>query len=88
MKILEINYTDLAGHIFNGYDLHLKLNQLGNDTRMIVLSKKSAQNTVIQLTFDSIFHQQLIEFEKKYSISNIIFPYAGGIERWNKELLP
>lgn len=81
MKILEINYTDLAGHIFNGYDLHLKLNQLGNDARMIVLSKKSAQNTVIQLTFDSIFHQQLIEFEKKYSISNIIFPYAGGIEQ-------
>ncbi|MCI8949022.1 MAG: glycosyltransferase [Lachnospiraceae bacterium] len=81
MKILEVNYTDLVGHIFNGYDLHLKLNRLGHDARMIVLSKKSVQDTVVQLRVDTILHQQLIEFEKKHSVSNVIFPYAGGLEQ-------
>ncbi len=81
MNVLEINYTDLPGHIFNGYDLHLRLNQLGFDARMIVRSKKSLQNTVYEISIDEILHQQLIYFEKKYSVSNVVFPYAFQLQK-------
>lgn len=81
MKILEINYTDLPGHIFNGYDLHLNLRHRGYDADMIVKLKKSHLNTVHQFNIDIIMHQQLIEFEKKYSVSNVIFPYAFNLEQ-------
>ena len=31
MKVVEVNYWDLVGRNFNGYDLHLKLRENGID---------------------------------------------------------
>lgn len=76
MKILEVNYTDLLGRIFNGYDLHLSLRELGQEAYQVVLNKYSVTESVIPLKNDVILHEQLLHIEKKYSMSNLLMPYG------------
>ena len=79
MNILQVNFSDLIGHIFNGYDLHLALNQMGINANQVVMDKRSNQNTVLELKKDNILQHQLRQFEKEYSISNLVFPYGEEI---------
>lgn len=79
MKILEMNFSDLVGHIFNGYDLLLDLRRRGIEANQIVLDKRSDCDSVKSLSKDLILHSQIREFEKLYSISNLLFPYGEEI---------
>ncbi len=76
MNILQVNFSDLIGHIFNGYDLHLSLNQMGINANQVVRDKRSNQSSVLELKKDVVLQHQIRQFEKEYSISNLIFPYG------------
>lgn len=46
-SVLHVNYTDLHGRVFNGFDLHLRLRQwFAVDSRMLVWKKRSRVNSV------------------------------------------
>lgn len=46
---LQINYTDLSGQRFNGYDLHKNLRAEGQDASQLVWSKTSQEASVHEL---------------------------------------
>lgn len=79
MKILEINYTDLPGRIFDGYDLHLSLNSKGYDCKQLVKSKKSDLATVAQFHFNPLLDSLCRYEEERHSIKDLLFPYAKDI---------
>lgn len=81
MDIVEINCTDIIGHIFNGYDIMEELNRQGNDVRQIVLEKRSTNKNVISVSKDSIVHEQIRMLEICHSVSNVLFPYGEVIYR-------
>lgn len=81
MKVLEVNYTDLPGRIFNGYDLHLELNKRGMDARQAVLHKLSNTGTVYEIIRDPLIQMQLEEYERINQISHLIYPNAAIFER-------
>lgn len=79
MNILEVNYSDKVGHIFNGYDLHNALLKLGINAKQIVLDKRTSDDSVVKLRTDMILHQQIREIERQYSISNLLYPYGEEV---------
>lgn len=81
MKVLEVNYTDLPGRIFNGYDLHLELNKRGMDASQAVLHKLSNTGTVYEIIRDPLIQMQLEEYERINQISHLIYPNAAIFER-------
>ncbi len=80
MKIVEVNYTDLDGQVFNGYDLMNCLNNQGYDIWQVVRKKKSHNARVIEVGYDWIVHEQIRELERKYRVENILFPYSKLIK--------
>ena len=78
MKILEVNATDVIGHIFNGYDLLHKLNKENGkfDVKQIVLDKRSKDEEVICIEKDLTVYSHIMRLEKKYAVSNVLFPYG------------
>lgn len=72
MKIIEVNYTDLPGKRFNGYDLHLSLRQEGFESYQIVELKYSDVDSVIKLNSNLFIDEQLNFLEQKYSMSNLL----------------
>lgn len=81
MKVVEVNYTDLPGRIFNGYDLHLELNKRGIYATQNVLHKLSNTGTVYEIIKDTLVQMQLEEYEKINQISHLIYPNAAIFER-------
>lgn len=81
MNILEVNYSDKVGHIFNGYDLHNALLKLGINAKQIVLDKRTSDDSVVKLRTDMILHQQIREMEKQHSISNLLYPYGAELAK-------
>lgn len=76
MKIVEVNYTDLPGRIFNGYDLHLTLNEVGHIAHQIVKDKRSNEKSVIQLDNNILADQQVKYIENIFSMSNLLGVYG------------
>lgn len=83
MKIVEVNYTDLAGRIFNGYDLHLTLNQVGDIAHQIVKNKHSNTSTVIELKNNILIDKQLENVENIFSMSNMLLTYGKQLQDEN-----
>ena len=81
MNILQVNASDLVGHIFNGFDLNKQLNKNGDRAYQIVLDKRSNSEYVYQIHKDTILHQQMRMFEMNHSFRNLLFPYAEEIEK-------
>lgn len=81
MKITYVNYTDLAGKIFNGYDLHCSLNANNHDCFMLVNEKISDIETVIELlnVRTRQVHTLLRELENESGVCNLLFPNAFSI---------
>lgn len=79
MKVLEVNYTDLPGRIFDGFDLHFALNSKGYDCKQLVKSKKSEVSTVAQFHFNPLLDSLYRCEEERHSIKNLLFPYAKDI---------
>ncbi len=79
MKIIQINNTDLPGARFNGYNLQKNFNSRGINTKQLVYEKLSNDENVITFS-DSVNTSDIYrEFENKYSIKSIVFPYAHKI---------
>lgn len=76
MKILQINWSDLVGRAFNGYDLHVQLNRRGIQAKQLVLKKQSDLESVIELQHDEVLHQEIVYLEKKESVTDLLHPYA------------
>ena len=72
MNIIEVNYTDLPGRIFNGYDLHLTLNQMGHVCNQIVKFKRSSDNSVKELESNSFLEYSLKYIEDMFSMNNLL----------------
>ena len=82
MNVLEVNFTDLDGRIFNGYDLHLSLNEIeGVNALQYVLNKDSTTESVRVFCSDPIIHQELLYLEQKNSISQLLAPYGRQLLR-------
>lgn len=76
MKIVEINYTDLVGKRFNGYELMEEMNHRGHSVCQIVKYKTSCNNNVIEVRKDNIADMQIRIKEYEHSVSNVWFPYG------------
>lgn len=77
MRLLQVNYTDLPGN-FNGYALNRELRKEGVWAKQIVLNKSGKEDDyrVSALNKDIVLHQILRWAEDKYSVSNLLYPYA------------
>lgn len=81
MKILEVNCNDLPGHIFNGYDLHISLKELGYNIKQMVKKKYSDSNTVKSFCNDEFCLSQVIEWERVHSVSHIMIPFGYVLKK-------
>lgn len=76
MNVVEIDYTDLQGKQFNGFELHLALRERGINANQVVKWKNGNADTVSTYANDRVLDSQIRALEKKYSIQNLLFPYA------------
>lgn len=82
LNIVEVNYDDLVGRIFNGYDLHLSLNEReGISATQFVVTKHSNTPSVHAFDVDEVIHQELRYLERKHSISQLLAPYGRQLLR-------
>ncbi len=82
MNIVEVNYIDLPGRIFNGYDLHLSLNKTGSVSAVqYVAEKKSNMPTVIAFRDDAVIREEYLELERRFSIGQLLSPYGVQLLR-------
>lgn len=81
MRILEVNFADLTGQIFNGYALHKALKDRGYDAKQAVKRKQSDLDTVISLAHDEFLTEQFEEWEREHSVKNVINPYGYGLKK-------
>ena len=72
MNILQVNYADLPGRIFNGYDLNISLRKDGYSASQAVVNKYSDKEWVIKLQTDPSIQHKLMYLEKKYAMSNLL----------------
>jgi glycosyltransferase involved in cell wall biosynthesis len=73
---VQINYSDLMGQRFNGFDLHLDLRELGIDSNQIVWDKQSDISSVYSISeigrnleFYSYISQMEVEFNRRSQFS-------------------
>ena len=79
MNVLHVNYTDLPGRRFNGYDLLSEMEPLGVFGKQVVLHKQSTNPNVIQLLAtkeDRELHRWCELAERRHSMSNLLFPWG------------
>lgn len=79
MNVLQINYTDLPGRRFNGYDLLADLGTRGVRGRQAVLSKASDNADVVSLwddAQDGRLQEALFNAEARLSMDNLLYPWG------------
>lgn len=81
MNIVEVDYSDLSGKSFNGYELHQALLRKGITATQIVKWKESSLDSVSAYADDKVLDYQIRELEDRYSIQNLLFPYADELEK-------
>lgn len=81
-SVLHVNYTDLHGRGFNGFDLHLKLRKnFGVDSRMVVWNKTSKLKSVVGLSKRSgnkLIFAAVRFIEKKFDLKAQTSPFFQG----------
>ena len=76
LKIVEINFADLVGKRFNGYDLMKELNNRGHNVCQIVKYKTSFDDNVIEVNKNDIEDIKIGIREFENSVSNVWYPYG------------
>jgi len=77
LNIVEVNYHDLLGRIFGGYDLHLSLNKIdGVSAVQYVALKGSDTPTVQAFCDDPVILEERRYLEHRFSISQLLSPYG------------
>ncbi|MBE5918517.1 MAG: glycosyltransferase [Pseudobutyrivibrio ruminis] len=73
MKVLEVNFADLMGHIFNGYDLMNSLNLKKEfDIKQVVEHKKSENPNVLKVSdYSGIYYDLYKELENRCHVSHL-----------------
>ena len=73
MKILEVNFADLMGHIFNGYDLMNSLNEYTDyQVKQIVEHKQSDSENVIKVSdYSGVYYDLYKEVENRCHVSHL-----------------
>lgn len=79
---IHINYTDLAGRGFNGYDLHLEMQKTGYNSHQIVWDKKSKTETVHglkEIGRNASIYNKIEEIESDFSARSMFSPFFYDI---------
>lgn len=76
MNVLQVNYSDLKGRIYNGYDLQISLNERGIPASQVVGDKLSDNEHVYCVNKNRVLHEKMKYMEKKFSISSLLYPYG------------
>lgn len=74
---IHLNYTDLQGRGFNGYDLHLEMQKAGYNSFQFVWDKKSKTPSVIDLkkiNRNAIFYDDIVRIESAFSVRSMFSP--------------
>ncbi len=82
MPSLQINYTDLPGQRFNGYDLHLELINRGYDSSQIVWEKLSTSPSVHGLSSigrNSEIYSNILKIEEDFGRKAEFAPFTDDI---------
>lgn len=81
MNILQVNYCDLPGKVFNGYDLQKSLNAQGIAARQMVLDKTSNDKNSLKMCSESelFVRAELINIERQYGMFNLLEPFKDAI---------
>lgn len=76
MNITYVNNCDLVGRRFNGYDLHLSLNEKGYSTHQLILDKRSGEPTTVALSGRHGAHIRAIlkSVEYRLGMANLLSP--------------
>lgn len=81
MNVVEVDYSDLCGKSFNGYELHQALRRKGIHATQIAKWKEGCLSSVSTYANDKVLDCQIRELEDRYSVQNLLFPYADELER-------
>ena len=79
MNVLHVNYEDLHGRRFNGYDLLSELASRGVVGKQAVLSKLSANPAVVSLCGepgDAALQEATIQAERGHSMDHLLYPWG------------
>lgn len=78
INVLQVNYTDLPGKAFNGYELNTELRKEGFHAMQMVLDRYADKTdpNVLSVKKDMILHELCKWTEDRYSISNVLYPYG------------
>ena len=79
MRVLYVNNSDLPGRVFNGYDLHLELNNRGICANFLVMNKYSEIDTVNCIPHDELEREGIAWEEEHHCVKNVFFPYAENL---------
>ena len=74
---IHLNYTDLAGRGFNGYDLHLEMQKAGYNSLQFVWEKKSKTPSVIgfkELGQNASIYNDVERIESEFSVHSMFSP--------------
>lgn len=75
---VHVNYTDLPGRGFNGYDLHLTMRETGYDAHQIVWEKVSDTPSVVGLSRigrNTEIYGQIEDIESEFSVRAMFSPF-------------
>lgn len=78
----HINYTDLPGRSFNGYDLHLEMRKRGRNASQIVWDKHSSVESVAslsQLPRNREIFETVEAWERMYGLRSLLSPFMLDI---------
>lgn len=79
MNVLHVNYIDLRGRRFNGYDLMHDLEARGVTGAQAVLTKLSDDpcvHSLLEGPLDEDIHERLTLAERRYSMQNLLSPWG------------
>lgn len=79
---VHINYADLPGKSFNGYELHLEMRRRAQNAAQIVWEKQSNTDSVFGLSGISnnkIFYQYVEQMEAAFGSRSVLSPFTYDI---------
>lgn len=79
---VHINYADLPGKSFNGYELHLDMRKRGRNATQIVWEKQSHTDSVfglIGISNNRVFYQYVEQMEAAFGSRSVLSPFAYDI---------
>lgn len=79
MNVLHVNYADLTGRRFGGYDLLADMERFGVDSKQVVQTKLSSNPLVLQLLddLDVRFGSAVYSVEQRHGMNDVLPPWGS-----------